>query len=146
MATIQRFEDLPLWIKARELNKILYQFTNKKEFQNDFSLRSQMRKSSISVLSNIAEGFDRNGTREFIQFLSIAKGSAAELRAQCYAAIDLNYFTVEEHEKILLMLLEIGKMLGGFISYLQKTEIKGNKFKESYTLYGLHFESENLEY
>ncbi|MBN8701532.1 MAG: four helix bundle protein [Bacteroidetes bacterium] len=136
MATIERFEDLKVWQKARQLNKEIYKVSNTGAFSKDFGLRDQIRRSSISIVSNIAEGYERNGTKEFNQFLSIAKASAAELRAQLYVSFDLEYISEQEFNTLISIVLEVSKMLSGLMSYLQTTEIKGNKFKESAELYG----------
>jgi four helix bundle protein len=137
MSTIVKFEDLKVWQKARQLNLRLYEVSGLGAFSKDFVLRDQMRRASISILSNIAEGFERNGTKEFNQFLSIAKASSAELRAQLYVAQDLNYLTAENFESISSVLIETSKMLSGLMGYLQTTEIRGNKFREDAEHYGL---------
>ena len=135
MSSIQRFEDLIVWQKSRELNKRIYSITSDSNFNKDYSLRDQIRRASISILSNIAEGFDRSGNKEFIQFLSIAKGSASELRAQLYVAFDLNYLSKDEFDYIFQLINEIGKMLTGLMNYLKSTEMKGSKFNEPEVLY-----------
>lgn len=135
MATIQKFEDLVVWQKARLLNTAIYSLTNNEFFNNDSGLQNQMRRASVSILSNIAKGFERNGNKEFNQFLSIAKASAAELRAQIYIATDIRYITEEESVKYLAMVIEVSKMLNGLMSYLQNTDIKGNKFMEEVAIY-----------
>lgn len=135
MSIVQKFEDLKVWQKARKLNLELYQLTNKGEFAKDFGLREQIRRASVSILSNIAEGFERNGNKEFKQFLSISKGSAAEVRAQLYVARDLNYINETEFNDAMSDLLEISKMLNGLITYLKTTELKGNKFMEDEAVY-----------
>ncbi len=89
-----------------------------------------MRSASISVMSNIAEGFERGGDREFIQFLSNAKGSAGEIRAQLYAALDEHYLTNEEFKRIYDTSVEVSRLISGFMTYLQRSELRGNKFKE----------------
>ncbi len=82
MALVENFEDMFSWQKARILNKIIYQESNQTQFQQDFALKNQIRKSSISIMSNIAEGFERNSNKEFKYFMNVAKGSAGELRSQ----------------------------------------------------------------
>lgn len=128
MATIKRFEDLEVWRKARELDNIVFDYTKKKEFASDFDLKRQMLKSSGSIMDNIAEGFERGGKGEFIQFLSISKGSAGELRSQNHRASDRKYFTQSEFENVFNRCEEISKMLNGFMDYLSNSEIKGNKY------------------
>lgn len=91
MAKIERFEDIEAWKKARELRKAIYKVSRTGEFAQDFALRNQIRRAAQSTTSNIAEGFERGGNREFIQFLSDAKGSSGEVRDQLYTAIDENY-------------------------------------------------------
>ena len=81
MATFQKFEDIEAWQRARELTREIYTASNENPFSKDFGLRDQVRKTSVSIMSNIAEGFERDGTKEFIQFLSVAKGSSGELRS-----------------------------------------------------------------
>lgn len=128
MAKINSFEDIQAWQKARELNKEIYKVSNNGSFNKDFGLRDQIRRASISILSNIAEGFERNGSKEFKQFLSIAKGSAGEVRAQLYVALDLEYITKPEFEKLNGLVLDTSKMMSGFINYLRDSELKGAKF------------------
>ena len=89
--TIERFEDLEIWKLAKELCKFVYKITEKEHFTKDFTFKNQIRSSSGSVMDNIAEGFERDGTKEFIQFLSIAKGSCGECRSQSYRAFDYKY-------------------------------------------------------
>ena len=137
MSTIQKFEDLKVWQKAREVNLHIYKLSNKGSFSKDFGLRDQIRRASVSIISNIAEGFERNGNKEFNQFLSIAKASAAEVRAQLYVAIDLEYISKEEFEEVVTKLIEVSKMLAGLMNYLKTTEIKGSKFMEDAEPYGL---------
>jgi four helix bundle protein len=130
MAKVTRFEDLTSWQKARELNRFVYALSGKDGFSKDFELRNQMRRASISVLSNIAEGFERGGDSEFIQFLSIAKGSCGEVRAQLYAALDLKYLSEDEFKQTFEKTTEVSRLISGFIDYLKRSELRGNKFKE----------------
>jgi four helix bundle protein len=136
MSSIQKFEDLKVWQKAREVNLEIYKLSNKGSFSKDFGLRDQIRRASVSVLSNIAEGFERNGNKEFNQFLSIAKASAAEVRAQLYVAKDIEYISNDEFTEVVNGLIEVSKMLSGLMSYLKTTEIKGSKFMEEGFVYG----------
>ena len=131
MAKIERFEDLDVWRKARELCKLIFHLTNKGAFSKDFDLVRQIRRSSGSIMDNIAEGYERDGRKEFIQYLSIAKGSAGEVRSQSYRAFDQNYISKEEFNELYEKANSISKMLSGFINYLKKSELKGIKYKES---------------
>jgi four helix bundle protein len=130
MAKIERFEDLISWQKARELNRLIYQASKKGAFAKDFGLRDQMRRASVSIMSNIAEGFERGGDKEFIQYLSIAKGSCGEVRAQLYAALDETYLDATEFKALSDHSIEVSRLISGFMSYLQQSELTGNKFKE----------------
>ena len=127
--SVDRFESLEVWQKARKMVPWLYALTAHGGLSKDFALRDQMRRAAISVLSNIAEGFERGGNREFAQFLYIAKGSAGELRAQVYVAADLNYIDDKACGEILRRLEQISRMLSGLISYLRRSEMKGERFR-----------------
>ncbi|MDQ7916323.1 four helix bundle protein [Mesonia sp. MT50] len=121
MARFSSFEEIDSWKKARELNKEIYQLTSKaNSFSKDFALRDQIRRSSISISSNIAEGFERETNKEFIRFLYIAKASAGEFRSQLYLAYDLKYVDEEQFEMLNIKVTEISKMISGLISYLSK--------------------------
>ena len=95
----------------------------------DFGLRDQIRRASVSIMSNIAEGYDRSGTAEFIHFLAIAKGSAAEVRCQLYVASDLGYIDQSKFDELSAAAAETGRMIGGLIKYLRNAGHKGSKFK-----------------
>jgi four helix bundle protein len=128
--TIKRFEDLTSWQKARELNRLVYQVSKNGTFAKDYGLRDQIRRASISVMSNIAEGFERGGDKEFIQFLSNAKGSCGEVRCQLYAALDENYLSETDFKQLYEQSLEVSRMIAGFMTYLRRSELRGSKFKE----------------
>lgn len=130
MAKVERFEELTSWRKARELNRRVYHVSKNPTFGRDFGLRDQIRRASISVMSNIAEGFERGGDKEFIQFLAIAKGSCVEIRSQLYAALDEQYVSQAEFDGLHSLCLEVSRMISGFISYLRRSELRGSKFKE----------------
>lgn len=121
MGKFNAFEEIIAWQKAREFNKRIYEVTNKENFKRDFELVKQIRRASISVSSNISEGFERNSDKEFIYFLYVAKGSSAEIRSQLYLALDLNYITKEEFEELFLNISDISKLLSGLIKYLDKS-------------------------
>lgn len=126
MATILKFEDIVAWQKALELSDLIYEHSNKDKFSKDFGLRDQMRKASVSVVSNIAEGFEREGNNQFIYFLLLAKASAGELRAQLYITRNQKYISSKEFEILNSKVLEVSKTISGFISYLriQKKSLK----------------------
>lgn len=129
MAKIERFEDVEVWQEARELCKIVDFLTKKTPFCKDFELIRQIERSSGLVMDNIAEGYERDGNKEFGQFLSFSKGSCGEVRSQAYRALDKKHITQEEFDKLYNKALIVSKMLSGFMSYLRKSDIKGTKFK-----------------
>ena len=129
MSKVERFEDLKVWQLARELCKEIHKLTMKDAFSKDFKLVGQIKGSSGSIMDNIAEGFERDGNKEFIQFLSISKGSCGETRSQLCRAIDNEYITEEEFDVAYEKSAEVSKMLKGFIIYLKDSELKGNKYK-----------------
>ena len=131
MATFKRFEEIEAWKKARKLTKRIYEVTGKGAFARDFGLRDQTRRASVSIMSNIAEGHDRSGTGEFIQFLSTAKGSAAEVKCQLYVAFDQTYINRNTFTELSDLAAETGSMVGGLMSYLRRSGIRGNKYKVS---------------
>jgi four helix bundle protein len=119
MATIQRFEELEAWKTARELTRLVYQVSNQGAFARDFGLRDQMRRASVSVLSNIAEGFESRTTTLFIDFLGRAKGSCGEVRAQNYVALDASYLNQEQHQKVGELATSCSRQLYGFMTYVE---------------------------
>ena len=131
MAKIERFEDMLSWQKARELTNRVYQLSKRGDFAKDFELRGQMRSASVSIMSNIAEGFERGGDKEFLQFLSTAKASCGEVRSQLYVALDQAYLTKTEFDGLYTGTIEVGRLLSGFMSYLTQSDLRGNKFKKA---------------
>jgi four helix bundle protein len=131
MATIKQFQEIEAWQKARELTKIVYNLTNRGSFAKDFGLRDQIRRASVSIMSNIAEGFGRDGTAEFITFLSIAKGSACEVEAQLYVALDLGYISEPEFQQLQRLARSTQYLIHGLMTYLKTSAIRGQKYKKA---------------
>ena len=129
MSTIKRFEDLEVWQMSRQLSQEIYELTLADAFSKDFSLKDQIRRSSGSIMDNIAEGFERGGRKEFIQFLSISKGSCGESRAQLYRALDRKYITEEQFHDTYKLADDLGRKIYNFINYLSKSDYKGIKYK-----------------
>lgn len=129
MATITRFEDLEIWQEARRLFNQINDIGNQTSLTSDFKLKDQIKASSGSVMDNIAEGFERDGNLEFRQFLSIAKGSAGETRSQLYRVYDSEYISEEQLRVLVEEYEKLSKRISAFISYLNKKDFKGNKFK-----------------
>ena len=117
---IERFEDLIAWQKAGELTKAIYKITGRGAFAKDFGLGDQIRRASVSVVSNIAEGFERGGRAEFHQFLVIAKGSCAEVRSQLYVALDVKYIDHKTFNELNLLAIENSKIIGGLRAAVYK--------------------------
>jgi len=131
MATFKKFEEITVWRKSRELTKLVYEATKREKFARDFALRDQIRRASVSIMSNIAEGFERSGTAEFNQFLATAKGSAGEVRAQLYVALDQCYLEHDFFDKLTFLATEVSRMTSGLMKYLRQSGIKGTKFKKA---------------
>jgi len=128
MPIIERFEDIEAWKRAREVTKMIYRLSSTGDFSRDFGLKDQIRRSSVSVMSNIAEGFERDGKREFISFLAIAKASCGEARSQLYVALDQDFISREDFEKTYDQLNQTSRLIAGFMNYLKQSELKGRKF------------------
>ncbi len=110
--------------------KAVYERTYAGSFSKDFGLRDQMQRAVISVMSNIAEGFERGTNKEFLQFLYIAKGSVGEVRSQLYAALDLKYIDATQFDSLSSQAITVSRKISAFIKYLQGTQLKGSKFKD----------------
>ncbi len=129
MTTIKRFEEIEGWQKARELAGFVYEVTRQEQFARDFGLKDQIRRAAVSAMSNIAEGFERDGRAEFLQFLSIAKASVGEVQSQLYVALDQGYVSQAEFDRGYRLCQETAHLIGGFMVYLRSTPIQGNKRK-----------------
>src|SRR5260370_18999053 len=129
MAKIKRFEDIESWKGARRLTNQIYEVTSTGNFARDFGLKDQIRRASVSVLSNIAEGFERGGDNEFLQFLAVAKGSCGEARAQLYVALDQGYLSVDQFDTLFRAATEVSQLISGFIKYLRESSLRGSKYR-----------------
>ena len=129
MATWKSFEDIDAWQLAREFNKDVYRIIRYKGLSTDYRLRDQINGSAGIAMDNIAEGFERNGNKEFIQFLSIAKASVGESRSQLYRIRDRDYITEIEFEELLNKALSISGKIQNLMSYLKSSNFKGPKYK-----------------
>jgi len=121
MAKIEKFEDIQVWQKARELNNLIYDVTKNSHFLKDFSLRDQIRRASVSIMANIAEGFGRKSQKEFANFLNMAHGSAAEVQCHLYIALDQRYIGQKDFETLYDKVEEVSKMIQGFMNYLNNS-------------------------
>jgi four helix bundle protein len=128
-----KIEDMIAWQRAKALTIEIYKLTNEPLFSKDFGLKDQIRRAAVSVPSNIAEGFGRGGTNEFINFLSIAKGSLYEVKTQLIIAQELNLVDIQNKDKLILHIEELTGLIAGLIKYLKNTEIKGSKYNQSST-------------
>lgn len=128
MAKIKKFEDIESWKRARKLTKDVYIVTAKGKFSTDFGLKDQIRRAAVSILSNIAEGFERGGDKEFLQFLAIAKGSSGEVRAQLYVALDLEYISLAQFDALAQAATEVSQLLSGFMKYLRESSLRGSRY------------------
>lgn len=133
MATFSKFEDLEIWQLARNLaHEIFITIKQSEAFSKDFQLKDQINSSSGSIMDNIAEGFERGGRKEFIQFLSIAKGSGGEVKSQLDRALDRSYFSKENFGMLYTKTETLCKQIGGFIKYLSASEYSGIKYKKNH--------------
>ncbi|TKJ43982.1 four helix bundle protein [candidate division TA06 bacterium B3_TA06] len=118
---IKRFEDLEVWQLARKLVNQIYEISKKTKLSKDFGLRNQIQRSAVSIMSNIAEGFERKSKKEFIQFLSIAKASSGELRSKLYVTLDLEYLDKKTFDAAYNLCEKISRSIAGFIKYLESS-------------------------
>ena len=127
---ISRFEEIECWQQARVLVKYVYRATAGEAFKKDLRLTGQVQAAAVSVMSNIAEGFERSGNQEFIQFLYIAKGSCGEARSQLYVAVDQGYIAANESTELQASLKRLSSMIGSLINYLKGSGMKGSKYQD----------------
>lgn len=130
VSKIHRIEDLRIWQCARTISKDIYTFTRRENFEKDFRFVQQMRAAAGSIMDNIAEGYGRSGTKEFIQFLYISKGSCQELISQIYRAWDVEYISEEEFNDLKKRLVSLSVMIHNFIESLNNTDTKGPKYTQ----------------
>jgi four helix bundle protein len=129
MASFETFEAIESWKRARARTRRIYELTEQDFFSRDFALRDQIRRSSISVMSNIAEGVERDGNRVFLQFVAIAKGSAGEVRSQLYIARDAGYLGTATFESLIAETGDILRLIGGLQRYLRDSDHGGSKYR-----------------
>jgi len=129
MATIERFEQILSWQEARNLNKIIGNLIDTGRFKQSFRLINQVEGSAGSIMDNIAEGFERGGNKEFVQFLYIGKASCGELRSQLYRALDRNYVKQDEFDSLSVHAMKISSLIQKLITYLENSAAKGIKYK-----------------
>jgi four helix bundle protein len=123
---IQRFEEMEVWQDSRVLSKKIYKISKNKDFRRDFGLRDQIQRASVSVMSNIAEGYERDSNREMIRFLNYSKGSVGEVRSLLYVALDQEYITDTQFEELKNDAVSISTQIANFIKYLRK-RVSGKK-------------------
>ena len=119
MATITRFEEIDAWVTARELTRLIYALTDQGNFAKDFGLKNQIQRASVSIMSNIAEGFESRTQARFIDYLGHAKASAGEVRCQLYIAMDLSYMSQEQFKQVFDLADKVSRQIYNFMSYLE---------------------------
>ena len=120
MAKIQKFEDAKIWQSSREIVRQVYLISQKNYFSKDYSLKDQIRRAAVSVMSNIAEGFERTSDKEFLQYLNVSKGSVGEVRSQLYIALDMGYITEEEFISLKNQCESVSRHIWSFMNYLKQ--------------------------
>lgn len=123
------FEDLQVWKDSRELAREIFRLGRKKTLIREYSLKNQMERSAVSIMANISEGYERDGDKEFVQYLSQAKGSAGELRSHLYVALDMNFIDTAELDPLKKRVVSISKQISGLIRYIKSSKIGGRKYK-----------------
>jgi len=129
MNKIEKFEDIIAWQKARVLTKEIYTSTRVGLFAKDYGLKDQIQRASVSTMANIAEGFERGGDREFMQYLSTSKGSCGEVKSHLYVALDQGYIAPASFDQLYDQASEVGRLLSGFMSYLRESNLRGHKYR-----------------
>ena len=122
---IEKFEDIKAWQAGRKLTKAVYQMSSASQFSRDYGLRDQIQRASVSVMANIAEGYDSLSNREFMRFLGYALRSATEVQSHLYVALDQDYASQDQFNAIYQQAIEVKSLLHGFLRYLRKSEVKG---------------------
>jgi four helix bundle protein len=121
MATFKKFEDIKAWQKARRITSKIYNATGSVRFAQDFGLRNQIQRASVSVMANIAEGYGRHSDKEFANFLNMAHASVSEVQSHLYVALDLTYISAESFKELYELLEEIGRMTFVLAAHLRKS-------------------------
>lgn len=122
MGTFKSFEKILAWQSARNLTKDIYILSTRDKFNNDFGLQDQIRRSAVSVMANIAEGYERRGDKEFVRFLNISKGSLAEVKSHLYVAFDVGYIDEKVLQSLKDKIDEVAKLISGLIKYLKQND------------------------
>jgi four helix bundle protein len=128
---VKNFKDLEIWKDARMLTRTIYRITREPKFSKDFALRDQIQRAAVSIMSNIAEGFERGGNQELIHFLYIAKASCGEVRSQLYVAVDQSYLTQKDRDELTISFKRLSIMINNLIVYLKRSGMKGTKYESS---------------
>jgi four helix bundle protein len=128
---VKNFEDLEIWKDARMLTRSIYRITREPKFSKDFALRDQIQRAAVSIMSNIAERFERGGNQELIHFLYIAKASCGEVRSQLYVAVDQSYLTQKDCDELTIPFKRLSIMINNLIVYLKRSGMKGTKYESS---------------
>lgn len=131
MAKFTSFEEIEAWQKARVLTRSICRISGRGEFARDFGLLDRIRRASVSIVANLAEGFERGGNKEFVQFLATAKGSGGEVRSLPYVALDAEFIGKKIFDDLCSTSAEINRMLGGLMKYPANFELRGTKFQRS---------------
>ena len=129
MGTVETFEELNCWKTAREMTRLVYGASSSSSFSKDRSLQDQIRRASVSVMANLAEGFERGGDKEFLQFLAQAKGSCGEVRSHLAVALDLGLISRDRHVEIEKKAVHTSRLIASLMKYLRNSKLRGSKFK-----------------